>query len=160
MQMLSVTIGESFMSVLTAMSRPRHAVTMEVTDVLTRDRRKKRRIPVLPMYSAVTLRILATRKDPLEGHIRDLSESGISIELDDLIPVGSPVAIEFRLSGLGRLRGEDWPLFAATAEITRHDNLDDFPQGPYRMALRFVKLPTMVQAQIARFVAIRSHTSH
>jgi len=149
------------MSVLTAMPSSRRAVvSMEAAEMLNRDRRKKRRVPVPAMYSAVTLRVLADRKGPLEGHMRDICESGMAVELDELVPLGSSVTIEFRLSGLGRLRAQEWPQFAATAEVTRHDDVDDFPNGPYKMALRFVKLPTIVQAEIARYVAVRSHAAH
>ena len=149
------------MSLLATMPTSRcQVVAIDALDILNRDRRKKRRVPVPCMYSTVTLRILADRKEPLEGHIRDLSESGMCVELDELVPIGAPVAIEFCLSGLGRFRGQEWPQFAATAEVTRHDDLDDFPQGPYKIALRFVKLPTMTQAQIARYVAVRACVHH
>jgi hypothetical protein len=63
------------------------------------------------------------------------------------------VTVEFQVAGLGRLRKEEWPTFVATAEVVRLDDLADFPAGPYRTALRFVRIATMVQAQIARYVA-------
>jgi hypothetical protein len=85
----------------------------------------------------------------------DLSETGLAVEVDERIGVGQPVTVEFSIAGLGRMRGEQWPTFAAAGEVVRIDNLDDFPQGPYRTAVRFVRIATMVQAQIARFVVMQ-----
>ena len=122
---------------------------------ITRERRRRTRRPVPPMYSEVTVRVLSEKAGPLEGHAVNISEGGLAVELDALIPAGAPVALEFRIAGLGRMRMAEWPLLAATAEVVRHDHLDDFPRGPYRTALRFVKIPTMAQAQIARYIAAR-----
>jgi c-di-GMP-binding flagellar brake protein YcgR len=105
------------------------------------------------MYTNLILRNLAQRTGPIEGYVVDLSESGMAIEADSLVPLGQVVTVEFQIAGVGSLRNENWPEFAAAAEVVRHDNLEDFPGGPYRMALRFVKMSTMAQAQIARYVA-------
>jgi hypothetical protein len=118
-----------------------------------KDRRRRRRVCLQPMYTSVSLRVLNRRDQPLEGHAINLSETGIVVEIDNLIPVGSPVTLEFTVSGLGRLRDDAWPSYAVAAEVVRIDDLTDFPKGPYRVALRFVRIPTMTQAQIARFVA-------
>jgi c-di-GMP-binding flagellar brake protein YcgR len=109
------------------------------------------------MYTSATLRNLAQRTGPVEAYIVDLSENGMAVEADSLVPVGQVVTIEFQAAGLGTPRKENWPVFAAAAEVVRHDNVEDFPGGPYRMALRFVKVATMAQAHIARYVA--SHQS-
>jgi hypothetical protein len=105
------------------------------------------------MYSSAVLRNLALRAGPIEAYVIDLSENGIAVEADELVPVGQVVTVEFQVAGVGTLRRETWPEFAVAAEVVRHDRLDDFPGGPYRMALRFVRMSTMTQAQIARFVA-------
>jgi hypothetical protein len=105
------------------------------------------------MYTQAVMRVLSQQAEPLEGHVVNLSEMGMVVEVDFKVAVGQPVTVEFSVSGLGRMVGENWPTFAVAAEVVRHDNLDDFPQGPYRTALKFVRIPTMVQAQLARYVA-------
>jgi c-di-GMP-binding flagellar brake protein YcgR len=117
------------------------------------ERRRRRRAHVPPMYSSAIVRVLTQRGEPLEGHVLDLSETGMAVQLDSLIPVGQAVTIEFRVAGLGRLSDDQWTEFAAAAIVVRHDDLDDFPHGPFKIALRFVRIGTMAQAQIARFVA-------
>ncbi len=72
--------------------------------------------------------------------------------MDDLVGVGQAVTVEFSIAGLGRTRAGDWPTYAVAGEVVRIDDLDDFPQGPYRTAIRFVRIATMAQAQIARFI--------
>jgi c-di-GMP-binding flagellar brake protein YcgR len=96
---------------------------------------------------------LAQLGSPLEGHVLDLSETGMAVEVDSLIPVGQAVTVEFRVAGLGRMIDQQWTEFVAAAVVVRHDELEDFPQGPYKIALRFARIGTMAQAQIARFVA-------
>jgi c-di-GMP-binding flagellar brake protein YcgR len=117
-----------------------------------KDRRRRRRVPVAPMYTAVTVRALARRGEPMEGHVLNLSETGMSVQLDDMLPVGQPLAVEFTVAGLGLFRNDTWPTFSLAAEVIRIDDLDDFPMGPYKIALRFERVPTIVQAQIARFI--------
>jgi c-di-GMP-binding flagellar brake protein YcgR len=120
-----------------------------------KDRRRRRRVGVQPMYTTASVRVLSRKDGPLEGHVVDISETGMAVEVDEKIAAGEPVTVEFAIAGLGRLRGEHWPTFAAAGEVVRIDNLEDFPNGPYRMAVRFVRMATMVQAQIARFVVMQ-----
>jgi c-di-GMP-binding flagellar brake protein YcgR len=117
------------------------------------ERRRRRRAMVPPMYTLAVIRVLSRKGEPMEGHILDLSETGMAVQVDSLIPVGQAVTIEFRVAGLGRIAHDEWTEFAAAAQVVRHDNLDDFPAGPYKTALRFVRIGTIPQAQIARFVA-------
>ena len=117
------------------------------------ERRQRRRAHVPPMYSLAIIRDLSRKGAPIEAHVLDISENGIAVEMDDLVPVGQPVTVEFRIAGLGRIRDQQWTELAAAAEVVRHDLVDDFPGGPYKVALRFVQIGTMAQAQIARFVA-------
>ncbi len=116
-----------------------------------KDRRRRRRVDVAPMYTSLVVRPLARRQGPLEGHVVNLSETGMMAELDEILPIGQPVAVEFSVAGLGLFRHEAWPTFSLAAEVVRLDDFDDFPQGPYKVALRFERVPTMVQAQIVRF---------
>ena len=104
------------------------------------------------MYSAVVLRVLGARREPLEGHALNLSETGLAVEVDHRIPPGTPVAVEFTVAGLGRCRGAQWPVLVAAAEVVRDASQEDFPRGPYRVGLRFLRISSITQAQIARFV--------
>jgi c-di-GMP-binding flagellar brake protein YcgR len=117
-----------------------------------KDRRQKRRVNVQPMYTFASIRVLAKQEGPLEGHVINLSETGMVVEVDNLIPIGQAVTAEFSICGLGRERENHWPTYAVAAEVVRIDDVTDFPMGPYRTALRFVRIPTMAQAQIARFI--------
>ena len=117
------------------------------------ERRRRRRTVVPPMYTLAIVRILSHKGDPMEAHVLDLSETGIALQVDSLIPIGQAVTLEFRVAGLGRIAHDEWSEFAAAAQVVRHDDLDDFPAGPYKIALRFVRIGTIPQAQIARFVA-------
>ena len=118
-----------------------------------KDRRRRRRVNLQPMYTTVSVRVLSKRDMPLEGHAINLSETGIVVEIDNMIPIGQAVTLELKVSGLGRLRGDTWPTYAVAGEVVRMDDLAEFPQGPYRVAMRFVRMPTMTQAAIARYVA-------
>ncbi|HVT80606.1 MAG TPA: PilZ domain-containing protein [Phycisphaerae bacterium] len=117
------------------------------------ERRRRRRVAVMPMYSSAVVRVLSQKGLLIEGHILDVSENGLAVELDSLIAVGQAVTVEFRISGLGRVVEGEWSEMAAAGEIVRQENLDDFPGGPYKHAIRFARMSTMAQAQIARFVA-------
>jgi len=131
---------------------PRVKVQAETVAGL-QERRRRRRVNVLPMYTQVVVRVMATKGEPLEGHILDLSETGMMVNLDERLPVGQAVTVEFRVSGLGRVVADQWSEFAAAAVVVREGEVEDFPHGPYEMGLRFVRISTMAQAQIARFVA-------
>jgi c-di-GMP-binding flagellar brake protein YcgR len=117
-----------------------------------KDRRRKRRVPVQPMYSFASIRVLSRQDGPMEGHVINLSETGMVVEIDNLIAVGQAITAEFSIAGLGRAREDHWPTYAVAAEVVRVDDVTDFPMGPYRTALRFVRIPTIAQAQIARFI--------
>jgi c-di-GMP-binding flagellar brake protein YcgR len=117
------------------------------------ERRRRRRARVPTMYTSAVVRVLGQRGALLEGHVWDLSETGLAVQVDTLIPVGQAVTVEFRVAGLGRVADDQWMEFAAAAVVVRQDETDEFPAGPYKLALRFVRIGTMAQAQIARFVA-------
>lgn len=117
------------------------------------ERRRRRRAQVMPMYTQAVVRVLSSKEPPLEGHILDVSESGILVDLDSRIQVGQAVTVEFRVAGLGRVIHEEWREYVAAAVVVRHHEEDDFPGGPHRMGLRWVRISTMAQGQIARFVA-------
>lgn len=124
-------------------SSPRHMV---------RDRRRRTRVPLRPMYTCAVIRVLNERSEPCEGHILNISESGMAVEIDRDVEIGAAVTVEFSVAGLGRLFHEHWPTFATTAEITRCFQPQDFPNGPYTVGLRFIRVTTMTQAQITRYI--------
>lgn len=117
------------------------------------NRRKRPRVSLDPAYTTVTLRRLGQRLMPLEGHVVNLCENGMSVQLDETIAIGTPVTVEFSIAGLGATRSAAWPVIAAAGEVIRLDSDEavDFPCGPYRMAIKFARLSTIAQAQIARF---------
>jgi len=117
------------------------------------ERRRRRRARPASMYTSAIVRVISAKNSLLEGHVLDISETGVAVELDSLLSVGTPVTIEFRVSGLGKIRDDQWNEIVAAAEVVRKDTIEDFPQGPYRIALRFVRMSTIAQAQIARYVA-------
>ena len=102
---------------------------------------------------SAVVRVLSRKQEPLEGHVLNLSEVGMMVEIDSKIGIGQAVTVEFRVAGLGRVVADQWGEFAAAAEVARIDDIDDFPNGPYMVALKFVRISTMAQAQIARYVA-------
>jgi c-di-GMP-binding flagellar brake protein YcgR len=132
-------------------SAPFRVVSDGVADF--KDRRRRRRAKLQPMYTTVSMRVLSRRGSPLDGHVLDISETGMSVEVDEQVGIGQAVTLEFTVAGMGRVHHEQWPTLIAAAEVVRIDDLADFPKGPYRTALRFVRISTMAQAQIARFVA-------
>lgn len=117
------------------------------------DRRRSQRVPTLPAYTAVAVRVLTQRQEPMEGHVLNVSETGLAVELDDQLLPGSAVTVEFCVSGLGDPNGEEWPTHRATAEVVRNGDVEDFPAGPYQAALNFIHIGPAERANIASFVA-------
>ncbi len=131
-----------------------HRVTLRPAAVAgLQERRRRRRVAVAPMYSSALVRVLSQRGPAIEGHVLDISENGIAMEVDSLIAAGQPVTVEFRVAGLGRVADDQWMEMTAAGEVVRQENVEEFPGGPYKIAVRFVRMSTMAQAQIARFVA-------
>jgi len=97
--------------------------------VALQERRRRRRVPVQPMYTSALVRVLSQRGTTLEGHVLDVSENGMAVQIDSLIPLGQSVTVEFRVSGLGRVADGQWTEHVAAAEVVRHDDLDDFPRA-------------------------------
>ena len=132
------------------------ARVQDATVATFQTRYRRRRANVEPMYSSVIVRVLSRKDAPMDGHVLNLSETGMAVLVDSKIPIGQPVTLEFRVAGLGRQGAEQWPEFTAAAEVVRIEDARDFPLGPYRIALKFVRISTMTQAQISRYVATHS----
>ena len=96
----------------------------------TIDRRQHARHALQAMYTSVeAIRSVQADGESLLGHIYDVSEGGVRIELDDPLPPGEPLQVKLRLPG--ETRG-----VAAHADVVWVNPEDDDP-GPRRMALRF-----------------------
>ena len=95
-------------------------------------RREFERIRVQPMYTAVTA-CTSAQDNPrrLQGHVYDISESGVRIELDDALEPGQIVTLHLDLPGA------DAAVEAAASVVWVHDDQDD--PGPRRMALKFTE---------------------
>ncbi len=93
-------------------------------------RRESDRIRVQPMYSAVTA-CTDARENPVRllGHVYDISESGVRIELDNPLDPGQIVTLQLDLPGASAA------VEAAASVVWVHDEQDD--PGPRRMALKF-----------------------
>ena len=62
--------------------------------------RKANRMAVPPMYSTLAVQAKPFR-GAREGHVYDLSESGLRFEIDDPLPVGTDLALEFAVPAAG-----------------------------------------------------------
>ncbi len=94
------------------------------------NRRAHKRFRPLPMYTTVTASRGASQ---LDGHVYDISESGVRIELDEPLTPGESVGLRFRLPG-AHFRVE------ASASVVWVADVEDDP-GPRRIALRFIEFP-------------------
>lgn len=95
------------------------------------NRRSCRRLRVPPMYTAVTARRGTgdAAASDLHGHVYDISEHGVRIELDQPLQPGERVALMLDLPGATE------PVNASACVIWVNDAQDD--PGPRRMALCF-----------------------
>ncbi len=95
-------------------------------------RREFDRIRVQPMYTAVTACTDAQNSsERLLGHVYDISESGVRIELDDALDPGENVTLHLDLPGA------EAAVKAEASVVWVHDDQDD--PGPLRMALKFTE---------------------
>ncbi len=100
------------------------------------NRRAHRRFRVLPMYATVMARRLTeTGTHRLHGHVYDVSEGGVRIELDEPLELGESIAVRLGLPGAPWEHGGE-----ASASVVWVNDAEDDP-GPRRMALRFVEFP-------------------
>ncbi|MEM9296517.1 MAG: PilZ domain-containing protein [Planctomycetota bacterium] len=87
------------------------------------------------MYCELRARTGTQGAYDMEGHIYDLSLSGLRFELDDALPTGA--RLELRLS----LPGPEPIVVKASANVVRLVDEDDEP-GPVRMGASFVAFRT------------------
>ena len=99
---------------------------MTTTHPTRRDCRRYR-LPVA--YSAVTAHRGQAAVSQLQGHVYDISASGVRIELDEALHPGECVVLNLDLPGAGT------SVNASASVVWINDTQDD--PGPRRMALRF-----------------------
>jgi len=94
------------------------------------ERRIFPRLRLTPGYSAAYVQVIENGVARiLDGHVYDVSEGGVRIELDEALPIGTDVSICLQLSGAAA------GIFAAGNIVRVFDDGDD--PGPRRMALSF-----------------------
>lgn len=92
--------------------------------------RKHPRLSLPPMYTLVRVRPTGQASYKWTGHIYDISESGMRIELDNDVADGTVVDLRAMLPGVGHTT------IRATARVVRrHDDVED--RGPVRMGVTF-----------------------
>ncbi len=99
------------------------------------NRRQHERMNVAPMYSHVA--VTAVGVERMLGHSYDVSEGGVQIELDDVIPPGTTVDVELVLpySGVLRLADDDRVVRVVGNVVW----VDDSEPGPVRLAVVFTR---------------------
>jgi hypothetical protein len=81
----------------------------------------------------------------LHGHAYDISETGVRIELDEALPLGSRVNVSVNLPWAG-------PQVHANAKVVWVNDAEDDP-GPRRMALQFHRPAGRIVSQgLAEFI--------
>lgn len=98
------------------------------------ERRRHDRYRLSPMYTSVTARDGDGIGADQAGHVYDISEGGVRIELDEPVEVGQFLALDLELPGM------DDPVCATGDVVWVNDSQDD--PGPRRMALRFRRFET------------------
>jgi hypothetical protein len=87
------------------------------------------------MYTSVSVRIADGRGIEYDGHILNVSEGGIQIELDDTILPGTPVEVTLWLPGFARSDDLDRAVRARGMVVWLAEDPDE--PGPSRLAIAF-----------------------
>ncbi|MEK6701338.1 MAG: PilZ domain-containing protein [Planctomycetota bacterium] len=101
------------------------------------NRRRFERFQLKACYTPVSVRVVGSENDALEGHAYDVSEGGAMFELDEPIEAGTPVAMQLTLPLSPG--GSD---LASARTIFVFGNvvwLDLSEPGPARMAIAFTQ---------------------
>ena len=98
----------------------------------TVDRRRFERFAVAPMYTPVSVRLLADSTYDFDGHAYDVGEGGLRLELDRPIDPGTPIAIQVTLPGEG-----ERAVFAFANIVWVQE--DEAEPGPVRMGAAFTR---------------------
>ena len=108
-----------------------------------RDRREHRRYPLVPQFSRII--VADPEEGCVEGHVHDVSESGILFECDAFFGVDEVVDFLIELPGsAGSIGGR--------AQITRTPDQDDLV-GPWMMAASFLEFQDRFQpASLMQFI--------
>ncbi len=113
------------------------------------DRRRFSRFSTPPMYHAVSVRPLESTEASLDGHAYDLSEGGAQIELDDVIPAGTEVALCLHLPpGFETGPGRSIVVLGRVIWVE-----EDGTPGPARIAIAFREFTREVDgARLRRYL--------
>ena len=114
------------------------------------NRRAHARLSLRPMYTAVTARRRRGRPASLCGHVYDISQAGLRIELDEPLQPDESVTLRLDLPAAGTVN-------ASARVVWVSDGHDD--PGPRRAALRFTRFATPAdRAGLARLLASNCQT--
>ena len=105
------------------------SVGNETSNTQDRERREHRRYPVVPQLSRII--VADSEEGYIEGHVHDVSESGLLFECDEFY--GKDEVIEFRIElpgSAGSIGGQ--------AKIVRTPD-EDCQVGPWMMAAGFLE---------------------
>ena len=103
---------------------------MTTIEIDTIERRTSPRVQLSPMHSPVTIQHVEDLSlSNLEGHAYDISETGVRLEIDIPVEVGSTLALNMGLPG------QTTDMFVAGKVVWINDEEDD--PGPRRLAMRF-----------------------
>ncbi len=105
---------------------------LSITHGSTAESRRDPRLKVAPMYTLLRAKKPGNKKYRWSGYIYDVSMGGMRFELDEALEPGFEVEVR------AMLPFSRHGAFVATGQVVRlHDEAEDSPVGPYRMAMRF-----------------------
>lgn len=105
---------------------------MPVTPSGSAESRCEPRLKLAPMYTLLRAKKAGTQKFRWSGYIYDVSMGGMRFELDEAVEPGTTLEIRATLPYARH------GAFVATGQVIRlHDEREDTPAGPYRMAMQF-----------------------
>ena len=97
------------------------------------------RVSVEAMYTEIHVRTRGKRNYQWQGHVYDVSATGLRFELDEQLEAGAEIEIRATLPGESAKT-----TFRANGRIVRlHDDAEE--RGPMRMGMRFTSFPDSTQ---------------
>ncbi|MCC5830277.1 MAG: PilZ domain-containing protein [Phycisphaeraceae bacterium] len=98
------------------------------------DRRQADRMQLPAPYTAVEVRPVEADAAEFEGHLYDLSQTGLRLEIDEDLPIGTMVRLRMVLPGRQPVS------VRARGEVVRCH--DDELSGPIRLGIHFERFET------------------
>src|SRR5690606_28307438 len=111
--------------------------------------RQAPRLKLAPMYTLLRAKKAGTQKYRWSGYIYDISMSGMRFELDQALEPGTTLEVR------ATLPYSRHGAFVATGQVVRiHDDVEESPSGPYRMAMHFTSFRCDVdEAHLADYLS-------